>query len=133
MSNCSRRKKGDTKRGGPISNNNLPIEQLLLSLPPSNQPIQYKLSYILHHFVTYSLHPFSTPLQPSTQPIQYALSHSSITLLHIPSTPLSNSNAIFLSRPLTKIHPTTLCPTQFYTYHLPASADLSNSQQPNRK
>ena len=46
------------ERGGPMSNYNLPLQQLLHSLPPSTQPIQYALSHILHHSVTYVLHPF---------------------------------------------------------------------------
>ena len=35
------------------------MQQLLPSLPPSTQPVQYALSHILHHSVTYARHPFS--------------------------------------------------------------------------
>ena len=55
VSNCSRRKSGVKREEEQYPT----AAQLLPSLPPSTQPIYYALSHILHHSVTYALHPFS--------------------------------------------------------------------------
>ena len=87
------------EKGGPISNNNLPIQQLLPSQPPSTLPIQYTLSHIRHHSVTYAYHPF----------FQYQC-HLAF-LVHSQNTPA------------------TICPPQFCTHHLTALANLSQTHQ----
>ena len=53
------RERGNKREEDQYPTTTYPYNQLLPSLPPSTQPIQYTLSHLLHHSVTYALHPFS--------------------------------------------------------------------------
>ena len=114
-----------TREGGPLSNNNQPIKQLLPSLPPSTQTIQNTFSYILHHSVTYTLHPLSQQqchvsilvhsakfIQPLTVP---TIPHTSSNILTVPA----DHSQILHNQEMNHIFPCSVIThyTPLVTYH----------------